>query len=110
VTFYTTSNNGPAWLRSNVCVSATSVSVDEQTIPLADVVVQCSTKAGVLAVGGSLLRGDQEWWIGDANETLKFRGKPEDVDRLSTALTHARSEIPHGGCSDREVRRRLVRP
>lgn len=91
-------------------VGATSVSVDEQTIALADIVAQCTTKAPVLAMGGSLLHGEQEWWIGDAKETLKFRGKPEDLDRLATALTHARSEIPHGGCNDRELRRKLVRP
>ena len=110
VKFYTTSNDGPAWLHSNVCVGATSVSVDEQTIALADIVAQCTTKAPVLAMGGSLLHGEQEWWIGDAKETLKFRGKPEDLDRLATALTHARSEIPHGGCNDRDMRRKLVRP
>lgn len=110
VKFYTTSNDGPAWVRSSVCIGATSVSVDEQTIALADIVVQCTSKAPVLSMGSSLLHGDQEWWIGDKQEALKFRGKPEDLDRLATALTHARNEIPHGSCSDSEVRRKLVRP
>jgi hypothetical protein len=110
VKFYTTGNQGLEWLRSNVCVGATSVSVDEQTITLADIVVQCTSKPAVLAMGGSLLHGDQEWWISDAKETLKFRGKQEDLDRLAAALTQARREIPSGGCNDRDVRRRLVRP
>ena len=110
VKFYTTSNQGLDWLRSNVCVGAASVSVDEQTIALADIVVQCTAKPSVLAIGGSLMHGDQEWWISDAMETLKFRGKQEDLDRLAAALAQARREIPSGGCNDRGVRRLLVRP
>jgi len=110
VKFYTTGNEGPAWVPSNVCVGPNSVSVDEQPIPLADVAVQCTSKPGILAMGGSLLRGDQEWWISDAKETLKFRGKQEDLDRLAAALKQSRRDIPSGSCSDREVRKRLVRP
>ena len=110
VKFYTTSNDGQSWVPSNVCAGAKGVSVDEQTIALAEVIVQCTSKPPVLAMGGSLLHGDQEWWIGDAKETLKFRGKPDDLDHLVTALKHARSEIPSGNCNDREVRKRLVRP
>ncbi len=110
VKFYSTGNDGPAWQRSNVCAGAAGLSVDEQTIALAGIVVYCTSKAPILAMGGSLLHGEQEWWISDAKETLKFRGTPEDLDRLAAALSHARGSIPHGGCNDREVRRRLVRP
>jgi hypothetical protein len=109
VRFFATGNDGPAWVPSNVCVDGKGIDVDEQRIALADIVAQCM-KTSNLAIGGSLLHGDPEWWIGDAAETLKFRGKPEDLDRLASALTHARSDIPHGGCGDRELLRRFVRP
>jgi hypothetical protein len=110
VKFYTTGNEGLAWLRSNVCVGASGVSADEQTIALSEVVAQCTSKPSVLVMGGSLLHGEQEWWIGDTTETLKFRGRQEDLDRLAAALTQARKGIPSGGCNDRDVRRRFVRP
>lgn len=109
VKFYTTSNDGLAWVPSNVCVGETGVSVDEQTIALSDIVAQCSNKPAALVLGGSLLRGDQEWWLGDGKETLKFRGKPEELERLAAALTHAGGSIPRGGCGDREIRKRLTR-
>lgn len=109
VKFYTTGNDGLAWLPSSVCVGDAGVSVDEQTVALSDIVAQCSNKPAALVLGGSLLRGDQEWWIASAQETLKFRGKPEDLERLAAALTHAGGSIPRGGCGDREIRKRLTR-
>ncbi|MGH9422564.1 MAG: hypothetical protein ACRD3J_21485, partial [Thermoanaerobaculia bacterium] len=86
VKFYTTGNDGLAWIPSNVCVDSAAVTVDEQTIAFADVVAQCTSKASTLLMGGALLHGEQEWWIGDASETLKFRGKGEDLDQLAAAL------------------------
>lgn len=109
VKFYTTGNDGLAWVPLNVCVGDGGVSVDEQTIALSDIVAQCANKPASLVLGGSLLRGDQEWWIGDGKETLKFRGKPEELERLAAALTHAGGSIPRGGCGDREIRKRLTR-
>ncbi len=109
VQFFTIGNDGPAWVPSSLCIGETGVSIDEQTIPFADLTLQCTLKAAVLVFGGSQLRGQEEWWLGDAKETMKFRGKAEDFERIVTALTRARRDIPHGGCNDREVRR-LVRP
>lgn len=110
VQFFTTGTDGPAWVPSSVCVGDGGVSVDDQTIPFADLRVQCTVKAAAFQFGGSLLRGQEEWWLGDAQETMKFRGKPEDFERLASALMRARRDLPHGGCNDRDVRRRLVKP
>jgi hypothetical protein len=110
VQFYTTGNDGPAWVPSSVCVGDGGVSVDDQTIPFSDLAFQCAVKAPILVFGGSQLRGQEEWWLGDAKETMKFRGRPEDFEHIVTALMRARRDIPHGGCNAREMRRLLVRP
>jgi len=110
VKLFTPGNDGLSWVPSTVCVAPTGLSLDEQTIALGDIVVQCRSNAAVLSMGSSLLRGDAEWWVSDTRETLKFRGTPDAIDNLSSALTHARSDIPHGGCGDRDVRRRLTLP
>jgi hypothetical protein len=110
VRFYTTGNDGPAWIPSNVCVSPSGLSVDEQTIATDRIAVQCNRSAAALVMGGSMLRGEPEWWIRDTTETLKFRGKPEDLERLSAALIDAGGDIPRGACSDRAIRRLLSGP
>src|ERR1700682_4080267 len=107
VKFYTLAAGGWGWTPAYVCVGASSLSVDEQEVPFAQFAVQCTSKPSLLSVGGSMLRGDQEWWLSDDKETFKFQGKPEDLDRLSEALTRSRRDLPHGGCNDRAVRKLL---
>ncbi len=107
VRFFTTGNDGPAWLPSNVCVSGRVVAIDEQNVAIGDIKVQCTLKPATLAFGDSRLRGEQEWWIADDRESLKFQGTPEELDRLAAALTGARGDIVRGGCGDSAVRRRL---
>lgn len=110
VKFFGSGNDGPAWIPSTVCVGVNGIAVDEQTIAFADVVAQCTVKAPRLSLGGTLLHGEQEWWLGDRQETLKFRGRGEDLDRLAAAVMHERGDLPRGGCGDRDVRRHLVSP
>ncbi len=105
--FYTLGGGGWGWEPAYVCVGASSLSVDEQEIPLRDVAVHCTLKSAVLSLGGSLLRGDEEWWFSDAQETFKFRGKTDDLERLAAALNNARRDVPRGGCGDRDVRKLL---
>jgi hypothetical protein len=110
VKFFGSGNDGPAWIPSTVCVGTSGITVDEQTIAFAEVVAQCTVKAPLLSLGGTLLHGEQEWWLGDRQETLKFRGREEDLDRLAAAVLHERGDLPRGGCGDRDVRRHLVSP
>jgi hypothetical protein len=110
VKFFGSGNDGPAWIPSAVCVGVNGIVIDEQMIAFADVVAQCTVKAPLLSLGGTLLHGEQEWWLGDRQETLKFRGRGEDLDRLAAAVMHERGDLPRGGCGDRDVRRRLVNP
>ena len=105
--FYTLGGGGWGWEPSYVCVGSSSLSVDEQKIPLRDVAVHCTLKSAVLSLGGSLLHGDEEWWFSDAQETFKFRGKTDDLERLAGALNNARRDVPRGGCGDRAVRKLL---
>ncbi len=106
-TFYTTGNNGFGWYPAGLCASADSLSVDEQVIPLASVTAQCLTKPLSLGFGGSLLKGDPEYWFSDGKEVFKFRGKAEELTNLSDYVTRAKPGIVHGGCADRDVRLRM---
>ena len=108
--FYTLGTDGMGWVPSYVCVGKTSVSVDEQTIPFADVVVHCMSRPPSLEFGGTLFHGPQEWWLGDKTETMKFRGRNEDLDRIADALTQEQSHIRYGPCNERELRRLFVKP
>jgi hypothetical protein len=110
VKLFSAGNDGPAWIPSTVCVGSTGVSIDEQTIAFNDLVAQCTVKAPILSFAGSMLHGEGEWWVGNKQETLKLRGKGEDLDRLAAAVMHERGDLPRGGCGDREVRRHLVNP
>jgi hypothetical protein len=110
VKFFGSGNDDPAWIPSTVCVGTSGITIDEQTIAFADLVAQCTVKAPILSFAGSMLHGEGEWWIGDKQETLKLRGKGEDLDRLAAALLHERGDLPRGGCGDRDVRRHLVSP
>lgn len=87
-----TGANGEDWYPSGVCVSSSSVAIDEQKLD--NVVVHCMSKA---------LVGQDEFWLSDGKETFKFRGSDEDLRSVSQAL----ARVPHGNCSESKVRKLL---
>jgi len=95
VKYYTLGGSGWAWTPASVCISASDVSVNEQSIPLNGVTANCFTKSSML--------GDAEWWITDGRESFKFRGKESEMQEASDALDRATPSAKHGNCSDRKL-------
>jgi hypothetical protein len=109
VRYYTSGNGGWDWYPSSVCVTASAIAIDEQNVPLDQVVAHCSPHTPLIDVGGTSYRGTQEWWFTDGRELHKFRGKSEDIDGLVSAVVRAHPSSRHGSCGDKDIARLLPR-
>jgi hypothetical protein len=99
LSLYTLGNNGWEWVPSSVCVSATRLSVDEQSFAFAELRGQC--------IELPLIPGDVTWRFSDGKESLQLRGQSEDVRKMSDALAAAAPAVRHGKCSERGMRAAL---
>jgi hypothetical protein len=109
VRYYTTGNGGWDWYPASVCVTASAIAIDEQNVPLDQVVAHCSPHTPLIDIGGTSYRGTQEWWFTDGRELHKFRGKSEDIDGLASAVVRAHPASRHGSCGERDIARLLPR-
>ena len=110
LSFYTLGNNGWEWVPSSVCISATQLSVDEQSFAFAHLTVQCiEPEARIALLGTTSSAGEATFRFSDGKESFQLRGKPEDVRRLSDALAAAAPALRHGKCGERELRALLKR-
>ncbi|HEX7677135.1 MAG TPA: hypothetical protein VF713_03350 [Thermoanaerobaculia bacterium] len=109
VRYYTNGNGGWDWYPASVCVTASAIAIDEQDVPLDQVVAHCSPHTPLIDIGGTSYRGTQEWWFTDGRELHKFRGKSEDIDGLISAVVRAHPASRHGSCGERDIARLLPR-
>lgn len=109
VRYYTTGNNGWNWYPANLCVTSSAVTIDEESIPLDQIVAHCSPRPALIDIGGASFRGTQEWWLTDGRELHKLRGKSEEIEAVAAALARAHPASRHGSCGDRDIRKLLPR-
>lgn len=105
VRYYTLGNDGWSWVPSYVCAGTSGFSIDQQNIALDKLTAQCREKQIGLAFGGS---DNAEWWISDGTDTHKFRGTEREISDIEAALKTAKPSLPHGSCSDRNIRAKLA--
>lgn len=108
--FYTLGTNGWEWVPSTACVSATQLTVDEQSFAFSQLTVQCVEPEARIVILGANSTSDATWRFSDGKESFQLRGKPDDVRKLSAALAAAAPAVRHGKCSDSGLRALLRTP
>jgi hypothetical protein len=104
VSFYTLGTDGWAWVPATACVSATRLSIDEQSFDPAALTVQCIEPEARFAILGANSSGEATWRFSDGKEAFEMRGKPDEIHALADRLASAAPAVPHGKCSAGELR------
>jgi hypothetical protein len=110
VLLYALGNDGWAWVPASACVSATELSLDEQSFPFSALTVQCLETEARFAILGTTGTGDATWRFSDGKESFQVRGKPDEIHKLSDALVAAAPAVRHGKCSERGLKALVPRP
>jgi hypothetical protein len=88
------------WVPAGVCVSATDLSLDEQSFAFADLKVQCIELPRLPLGSGTATT----WRWSNGTESFAVRGNADDIRHLSDALTAAAPAVRHGNCGDAQLR------